>query len=148
MSINASGFGAGLRIIASVTFPLGFDFTQFPADTDPFDVPLVQTAETEVGPNGDLIFWTRANPIIITLGAVADSPDDKNLRILLTANMSLKNKRLAYDKITMTAIYPTGGYTNLYDGVITGGMPVASISGQGKLKTKNYTFAFGGVSQG
>lgn len=139
---DISGFGAQLNVKASVTFPQGFIVSQFADDADPFDIPSQQIADTAMGLNGDLISWSRANPIKITLNVVPGSEDDRNLAILFEANRVGKGKQGARDEITIVAIYPNEGTLTLTGGVITDGPAGSSIGSAGRLKTNAYMFAF------
>lgn len=141
---NISGFGLSVNVIASVTFPLGFVVTQFADDADPLDVPSIQVGDSAMGINGDLITWSKANPIKATLNAVPSSEDDINLAILLEANRPGRGKTGIRDIITMTLVYPSGNFVNLISGIITDGTPSSSVSSAGRLKSKNYAFTFEG----
>lgn len=142
MTTDISGFGAEVQVKASETFPSGFGVTQFADDADPFDIPSLQIADKAMGLNGDLITWSKANPILITLNVVPGSEDDSNLAILLEANRVGKGKTSARDTITIVAAYPNGGTLTLSEGKITDGMPGNSIASAGRLKSKAYQFAF------
>ncbi len=142
MASNISGFGLSIRLVASVTFPAGITLTQFSDDTDPFDIPSIQIADKAMGINGDLITWSKANPIITTMGFIPDSQDDINLSIILEANRVAKNKTSAFDSITLTGIYPDGSSVTLANGTITDGMPANAVASAGRLKSKTYSFVF------
>ncbi|MGJ0509060.1 MAG: phage tail fiber protein [Methylocystis sp.] len=142
MTTDVSGFGAQVQIKASNTFPQGFVVSQFADDADPFDIPSVQIADKAMGLNGDLITWSKANPIMITINVVPGSEDDKNLAILLEANRVGKGKSGARDEITVVAVYPNEGTLTLSAGIITDGSPGNSIASAGRLKSKAYQFAF------
>jgi hypothetical protein len=142
---NISGFGTVVQIRASNTFPIGFPVTQFADDADSLDIPSVQIADKASGLNGDLVAWSKANPIPVTLNIIPNSDDDKNLSILFEANRVSRGKRSANDVITMTVIYPDGSKTIFKEGIITDGMPGRSISNAQRQKTKAYVFAFEGV---
>ncbi|WP_197328960.1 MULTISPECIES: phage tail fiber protein [Ralstonia solanacearum species complex] len=139
---NISGFGLVVQVRASKTFPAGFTVTQFADDGDPFDVPSIQVNDKAMGLNGDLIVWSKANPIAVTLNLIPASDDDKNMSILLEANRVGRGKQSAKDVITLTAIYPDGRTLTLTEGVITDGMPANSIASAGRMKSKPYIFAF------
>ena len=139
---DISGFGLKVQMIASVTFPIGIVVTEFADDTDPFDLPSLQIADTAMGLNGDLISWSKANPIKVTLSVIANSISDDLLAILLEANRVGRGKTGARDIITMTGIYPSGSFITLSNGIITNGMPGNGVASAGRLKTKTYEFAF------
>lgn len=139
---NISGFGFQVNIIASNTFPTGFNVTEFADDADPFDIPSIQISDTAMGLNGDQITWSKANPIKITLSVIPGGVNDTALSILLEANRVSRGKSGAQDVITMTGIYPTGNFITLINGVITDGMPGNAVSSEGRLKSKSYVFSF------
>ncbi len=140
---DISGFGLSVFVRASKTFPAGFNVTQFAPESDPFDVPIIQIKETKMGLNGDLVAWSKPSPISATLNLISPSDDDINMAILLEANRVGRGKRSARDVITMTAIYSDGRPPQiLTEGVITGGMPANSVSSNGEIKSKSYTFVF------
>lgn len=144
---NISGFGLQIQVVASVTFPSGFTLSQFADDGDPFDLPSLQIADKAMGLNGDLITWSKANPVTVTVNVIPGSEDDINLGILYDANRVGRGKVPARDVITMTSIYPDASVITLTPGTITDGMPGNGVSSAGRLKTKAYSFAFEGVSK-
>ncbi len=139
---DIAGFGAQVQVKASVTFPSGFVVSQFADDADPFDIPALTIAETAMGLNGDMVTWSKANPIAITLNIVPGSEDDRNMALLFEANRVGKGKSSARDVITIVAVYPDGGTLTLDTGVITSGMPGKSIASSGRFKSNAYQFAF------
>lgn len=147
MANDISGFGLQIQVVASVTFPSGFTVSQFADDGDPFDLPSIQIADKAMGLNGDLITWSKANPLPVTLNVIPNSDDDKNLGILFDANRVARGKQSARDVITMTGIYPDGSTITLTPGVITDGMPGNAVASSGRMKSKAYIFAFEGVSR-
>lgn len=147
MANDVSGFGLRVRITASRTFPAGFTVTQFADDADPFDLPSIQVADKAMGLNGDLVTWSKANPILPTINVIPGSEDDRNLAVLLEANRVGRGKTGARDVITMTGTYPDGRSITLSAGVITDGMPGNSVASAGRLKSKSYAFAFEAMSR-
>ena len=139
---NISGFGLSVNIIASNSFPVGLYLTEWADDSDPFDLPSLQIADSAMGLNGDLIVWTKANPIKVTLSAIPGSFTDLNLAILLEANRAGRGKLSAKDVITMTAIYPNNSPIILLNGAITDGLPGNSVASSGRQKSKTYNFTF------
>lgn len=139
---DISGYGLRINIVASNTFPASFSVTQFADDVDPFDLPSLQIADSAMGLNGDLISWSKANPIKISLSVVPNTPDDTNLSILFEANRVGKGKVGAKDIIIMTGIYPDGKFITLTNGIITDGLPGNGVASAGRLKTKTYNFSF------
>lgn len=147
MANDISGFGLKLWVVASETFPAGFPVSQFADDADPLDLPSITIAETGMGVNGDLVKWSKANPLKITIAVIPGSVDDLNLGILYDANRVARGKRGARDKITMTGIYGDDSTVILKEGIITDGQPANSVASAGRLKSKVYGFTFEDVSR-
>lgn len=139
---DISAFGFQIRLIASFTFPTGITITEFSDDGDPFDIPAIQIADKSMGINGDLIVWSTAKPIDVTLSIIPDSESDDNLSILLANNRPSRGKLIVNDMITLTGIYPDRSNIILQNGRLTNGMPGKSISTSGRIKTRPYTFTF------
>lgn len=139
---DIAGFGLQLNLIASKTYPVGIIITQFADDSDPFDLPDLQIADSAMGLNGDLLTWSKANPIKLTLSVVPASLDDIALGILLEANRVGKGKFGARDIITLTGVYPSGAIITLINGTITNGIPGQAVSSSGRFKSKPYQFVF------
>jgi hypothetical protein len=139
---NISGFGSSASIIASKTFPIGLYLTEFADDSDPFDIPSIQVADKAMGLNGDLIIWSKPNPINVNISVIPNSFSDINLAILLEANRVGRGKIGARDIITLTWFYPAGNFIILQNGAITDGMPSSSVASAGRLKSKTYSFTF------
>ena len=146
MAQDISGFGATVRLIASTTFPVGVTISQWADDADPIDAPSVQIADKAMGVNGDLVTWSKANPLIVTLNVVPNSGDDVNLQALFNANRVGKGKRGARDSITLLVSYPDGKVISYNRGKITDGMPGNSIASAGRMKSKAYAFAFESIT--
>lgn len=142
---NISGYGLEAYIIASSTFPVGFSVTQFADDADPLDMSSITIAETFMGLNGDMLTAAKAVTIPVVLNVVPQSNDDSTLGILMQANMVQLGQNGARDEITMTLTYPDGRIATLTSGVMTEGMPSQSVASSGRLKSKQYSFAFGKI---
>jgi len=139
---DISGFGLIVTLTASNTYPVGVVLSEFADDADPFDIPSLQIADAGMGLNGDLLTWSKANPIKQTLSMFPSGLGDRILSILLEANRVGKGKSGARDIITLTGIYPSGDFITLSVGTITDGMPGNSVSSAGRLKSKPYNFVF------
>lgn len=144
--MNISGFGTGIILIASRTFPVGINLTQFADDSDPLDGPSIQIADKSMGLNGDPLYWSKATIIPVTINVIPDSDDDINLAILADANTVARGKNIARDIITLVISFPNSKVTTLRNGALTDVMPFTSIASAGRSKTKGYVFGFGGVS--
>jgi len=145
MTVDVSGFGVKVVLVASNTFPVGITLTQFSDDADAIDVPAVEVGGAAKGLNGDLIVWSIANPTVLTINVIPGSEDDKNLAALLAANYPMRGKGPGKDIINITVIWPNGDIDNHAGGIITNGMPGRSVASAGRKKTRAYTFAFEGT---
>lgn len=139
---DISGFGIRVNLRASVTFPQGITLSQFADDGDPFDSPSQQIMEAAMGLNGDMIVWSKANPIRPVVNVIPGSDDDRNLAVLAEANRVGRGKSSARDIITMTVIYPSGRSLTLTQGVMSDAILADPVASAGRLKTKAYAFAF------
>lgn len=142
MAQDVSAFGAEVALVASNTFPAGFVISQWSNDADPFDFPSVKIGDVAMGVNGDLISWNRAVPLVATVNVIPGSDDDQNLSILAEANRVGQGKNGANDVIAITVIYPDGSTYTFTQGKITDATFGKSASGEGRLKTRPYVFAF------
>lgn len=139
---NISAFGIQVSLIASNTYPVGITLTQFSDDTDAVDVPVLQIADSAMGINGDLITWSKANPIKFTLSVLPNTDNDRMLGILFEANRPGRGKTGAQDVITLNISYPAGNVVQLINGAIIDGMPFSGAQSTGRLKTKTYSMSF------
>ena len=147
MSVNISGTGTQVILRASSTFPIGLPLSQFADDADSIDIPSLVINENGMGLNGDLITWSKANPLMVTLNMIPNSGDDENLGTLLNANRVARGKTSAQDEITLVIIYGNGVSIATYTGgVISEGMPSLGIASSQRFKTKAYKFTFENVT--
>lgn len=145
MAQDISGYGLRINLRASNTFPQGITLTQFADDGDPIDNPTQQITDKAMGLNGDMPYWSKANPIMATINLIPDSDDDRNMAALVAANIVGRNKRSAKDIITMTIVYPDGRTNTLNNGIIETGAVLTSVASAGRKKSKSYAFAFEGA---
>jgi hypothetical protein len=143
---DVSGFGTLIEIRASFTFPAGFTLTQFADDADPIDIPSLQIGDKTMGANGDLITWSKANPIPVNVNILPGDEDDSNMMILFDANRISRGKNGARDIITMTIVYPDSRVVTFNKGKATDYIPGNPFQSSGRLKTKPYSFAFESVN--
>lgn len=139
---DISAFGSVVNITASETFPLGIQITEFPGDTDPFDMASIDIADKAMGLNGDLIVWARANPCPLVVAVIPGSDADINLQILADANRVGPGKPAVGDVIQAAIVYPDGSITNYFNGRLTTAMFGKSAASSGQLKTRVYGFTF------
>ncbi len=137
-----SGSGAIIQLVASVIYPAGITLDQFSDDTDAFDVPSINIVDSAMGVNGDLITWSKPQPLKLTLSVIAESPNDQYLQVLFDANRIARNKISTNDVITLSLIYQAGNTVTFSQGRITDGMPATGIASSARFKTKVYGFVF------
>jgi len=142
MTIDASGFGTTINIQASQTFPAGIEITRFADDADPIDMPQLQINDKAMGVNGDLVKWSKANPIPLTIAVLPNNEDDDNLQVLAMSNRAVRGRRPVRDIITATITYPDGSVVRLLRGIITDAPIGKSVASAGRIKTNSYVFAF------
>ena len=143
---NVTGFGFATSIIASVTFPTGFVFSQASDDADAMTFPSVKFGDAAMGVNGDAIIWSKATMLPVTLSVIPGSIDDLNLLALAKANRPSQGKNSANDVITLNVVYPDASIGAFQSGVITDAPFAKSIGSNGRLKTNTYSFLFGSVT--
>jgi len=147
MTTDVSTIGLRVQITASRTFPAGFTVTQFADDGDSLDVPELTIADQAMGTNGDLIVWSKANPLMPKLNIIPRSDDDRNLAALFEANRAGRGKASAQDNITMVAVWPDGRTSTWTGCRIVSGIPGDSAASSGRLKSKPYGFAAEGFAK-
>lgn len=147
MSIDISGFGGFITVQATFTYPAPVAITQFPDDQPPFEFESLEIADMVMGNNGDGITWSKAEPIKMSVNLIAMSIDDRIMSVLLENNRVGKGKLFATkDIITLSIYYANGGFKLLSGGKILGGQPGVSWESSGRLKTKNFNFAFENIT--
>ncbi len=139
---SITGFGLVVTLIASKTFPTSLPITQFADDTDPVLINDVKIADTAMGLNGDLLAWSKAIPLPMTLNVIAGSQDDVNLQILANANRVAQGKNGANDVISATIVYPDASTVVLTGGIITDAAFGRGVQSSGRQRTKTYSFMF------
>lgn len=144
---DISAFGIRVRLAATITFPAGITLTAFADDADALTVEPQEIAATAMGVNGDLIVWSRANPLPLVINVIPNSEDDRNLQVLLEANRVGRGKRGVRDIVTITAVYPDGSTATWSNGAITNGRVGNAVASAGRLQSKPYTFSFEGFAR-
>lgn len=142
MSHDVSVLGTVITVSASNTLPLATPIIAFSGSSDPFDVATNVIGDAEKGVNGDLITWSTANPLEVSINVISGSPADLILKSIGEANFPRSGGRNARDVITIAAIFP-----GLRKSVFTGGkmvefQPGFSAGSDGKLKDAMYKFKF------
>lgn len=142
---DISATGVKLTVFASYTFPTGFEISEFPADTDPFDSGNIDIAAVAKGINGDVISNLTPATIPFDVSVIPGSEADKNLETLLRVNFINASKIAVHDIVTIVVSYPNGDKVTLLDGSMINGPALKSANSDAAYKTRTYGFMFGNV---
>src|ERR1700758_1307391 len=116
---DIGGFGLNITLTASKTYPQGVSLSQFADDADPFDSESIAIVDKAMGLNGDLIVWSKAVPLPLSISVIPNSDDDIALTQIANANRVGKNKTSARDVIGIVGVYPDGTSVTLKNGKLT-----------------------------
>jgi len=141
--IDISGFGTGITIVTTATFPLGFELTQFADDEDPLNVENTEVSGYEKLYDGSIFTFDKTSPILLSVGVIANTEDDINLKILLQNRKSSPQILPLGETTTMIICYPDGGKVAMSNGTILAGPLADSLTAQGRRKGNVYHFVFG-----
>ncbi len=139
---NISGYGLTVSLIASNTFPVGLLLNEWPDDQEAIAFPDIEIGDGQMGVNGQLITWSKAAPIKMTLSAIPDSPQDLQLAVLLLANRVGVNKIGARDVIQCVVVQGNLNVGSFVNGVIVSGPTFNGVQNTGRMTTKKYNFLF------
>ncbi len=140
---DTSSVGLLVRLTASVTFPLGINITAFPEDNDVGVTGSTEIAGHASGINGDLITWCVANGIETQVPVIPNTVDESLMDILFQANRVSKNRFPKKDIINMTVTNPVTAVSKTYkNGKMLNAPAGYQYGGDGRIKTKVYTFVF------
>ena len=142
MSVDVSAMGLKVLIKATPSFPVGIEVTHFADDGDSLNIGDIQTMESAMGVNGDLIVWRTATPCEVSLNVIPNTDECKDLETLFNLNMTQKNRVASKDVITMIITHPDGKQTILTNGYIIGGKPVQDYSSNGRANSREFRFVF------
>lgn len=142
MPYDVSATGFSLTLHATMTFPAGVQLTAFADDVDPMDLPVAEAAQVAMDVNGNLVSWSTPQPQQVVINVLPDTEEDYALGVLLEANMARRGRRPRGDLITLVATYGNGATTTARNGKIISGPRGNSVASAGRVKSKQYTFAF------
>lgn len=142
MPYDVSATGFSLTLHATYTFPASVQLTAFADDADPFDLPVAEAAQVGMDVNGNLVSWSAPQPQQVVVNVLPDSEEDYALGVLLEANMAKRGRRPIGDLITLVASYGNGATVTARNGKILSGPRGSGIATAGRVKSKQYTFAF------
>jgi len=141
--IDVSGSGTSITIVALQSFPMGFTLSQFADDVDPLVAEDVETTGFEMLYDGSILLFDKAVPIKLTIGVIAGSHDDINLKILLQARKSSTSLLPFPDTTSLVISYPDGARIILSSGAIISGQLLDGLQSAGRKKGNSFTFVFG-----
>jgi hypothetical protein len=143
--IDVSGFGTTITIVALTSFPIGFTLSDFADDIDPVVAEDIEPTGFEMLYDGTLFPFDKAAPVTLTVGVIAGSDDDINLKIILQARKSNGSNAITpFTDLTSAVInYPDGGKIILSNGALISGPLVDGIQSAGRKKGNAYKFVFG-----
>ena len=142
MAIDVSAMGLKVLIKAVPSFPVGIEITHFADDGDSLNISDIQTMESAVGVNGDLVVWRVATPCEISVNVIPGTDECKDLETLFNLNMTQKNRVASKDILTMVITHPDGKQTVLSNGYIVGGKPAQDYSSNGRANSREFRCVF------
>lgn len=143
---DISGFGTSLTIVATQSFPIGFNVKDLADDTDPIDAREVELFGYDVMFDGSLFSFDKGTGIEVAIAVIPGSESDINLKILLQAKKGGINLLSLPDVTSMLINYPDGGRVGLTLGTMISGPLADSVSSSGRRKSNVYKFVFGGFA--
>lgn len=138
-----SGSGTFVTIYAPLV-PQGYEITQLAHDVDVIDADDVDIRDWGMGVNGDLVAYDTPNPIIVALGLIPNTADDKFMQRLVQIDRFEKNKLQVRQNITMNINYRDGDPVILPIGTILRAPLIDSINSTKYKRSKSYVFVFEG----
>lgn len=141
--IDVSGFGTGITIVATTSFPMGFKLSQFADDADPVVFDETETSDFELLYDGSLFVYDQASAIKMSVSVIPGSDDDINLKLLLQSRKSTPKIIPLPDTVIAYIGYGGGGSVILSNGGVVKGPLADSITAQGRKKANTYSFVFG-----
>lgn len=141
--IDLSGFGTGITIVSTGTFPQGFTLKQFSDDEEPLSIENTEVAGYEKLYDGSIFTFDKTSPLLLSVGIMPNTDDDMNMKILLQMRKSSKQILPLPDTTSMIIGYPDGGKVAMSNGTMLSGPLADSLSAQGRKKGNVYHFVFG-----
>ncbi len=141
--IDISGFGTGITVISTTSFPYGFQIDAFADDEDPLNVENTEVSGYEKLYDGSIFTFDKTSPLLLSVGVIAGSDDDLNLKVLMQMRKSSPQLLPQIDTTSMVICYPDGGKVAMSNGTILSGPLADSLTAQGRRKGNVYHFVFG-----
>lgn len=141
--IDISAFGTGITIVATSSFPVGFQLSSFADDEDPLNVENTEVSGYEKLYDGSIFTFDKTSPLLCSVGVMPNTDDDINLKILLQMRKSSARLLPLPDVTSMIICYPDGGKVAMSNGTMLSGPLADSLTAQGRKKGNVYHFVFG-----
>jgi hypothetical protein len=139
---NVSAFGTSINILATRSFPIGFQVKKLADDKDPLVIEEIEPTGHEFLVDGSLFIFDKATAIKVKISVVAGSDDDLNLKVMLQARKGTPSILNLPDITTMTILYGNNGSVMFTSGSIVSGPLGDSINQSGRYPSNTYTFVF------
>lgn len=140
---DVSAVGISVRLVASVTYPMGITLTAFPEEGEVGISGDTEIAGNASGVNGDLIWWKTVNGIEVNLPIIPNTNDEALLDVLFQGNRAAKNRFPKKDIIQMIVTNPVTGVAKTYkNGVVKSGAVGYQYGNDGRIRNKTYGFVF------
>ena len=130
--------------------------TEFSDEGTPIDIPSLEVAAGSMNMNGNLVTWTKPNPISISFTLIPGSKSDMSLRSFLSSvSIGGRGNSVGEAYITSMVItvpsYTDGSTSNKSDRIFTltngrllSGPPAIGSNNEGKASPSTWTFMFEG----
>jgi hypothetical protein len=141
--IDVSGFGSSVTVIATGSFPQGFQITEFADDKNPIEAKEIEPTGFEMLYDGSLFAFDKAAAVLVDVSVVAGSEDDINCKILLQARKGSPKIIPLPDVTSIVIANPNNGTVTLSGGTIISGPLVDTVLPSGRKQGNTYSFAFG-----
>lgn len=140
---DVTAVGSKLVFITAL-FPAGMTISEGSDDVPLFDVVCTPFGDVTAGVNGDGISHKMPSVYTITVGVIANSPSDKNLRKVTAMNRPQGNG-VTIDFIQCSYVEPDGTSVAFANLTQTNGALANRANPNGKFETRVYEFK--GVTQ-
>lgn len=130
--------------------------TEFSDENTPIDIPALEVAAGSMNLNGNLVTWTKPNPINVSFTLIPGSKSDMSLRSFLRS-VSIGGKGASVGEAYITSMVLTvpaytEGSTNkksnktftFTNGRLLSGQPAIGSNNDGKASPSTWTFMFEG----
>ena len=140
---DVSTIGLNIRLVASITYPLGIQLNSFPEEGENGPGDSQEIAGNASGVNGDLITWKTVSGIEYTLNLIPNTEQESLLDVLFQGNRAAKNRMPKKDIITIVETNPVTGAVKTYkNGIIKSGAVGYRYGNDGRIRNKTYGFVF------